>query len=94
MERDRSLSKNHKYENSKSQQRLSKLETPNAITEESADMNEIPPKKKFQVDDFKTIKHLGKGSFGIVKLVQHTKTKQHYAMKCLNKENIRGKKQI
>ena len=96
IERNRSLSKNHKYENSKSQQRLSKLETPNTITEVS-DMNDTDPilaKKKFQIDDFKTIKHLGKGSFGIVKLVQHTKTKQNYAMKCLNKENIRGKKQI
>lgn len=72
------------------------METPNTITEVS-DMNDneqIPVKKKFQIDDFKAIRHLGKGSFGIVKLVQHVKSKQNYAMKCLNKENIRGKKQI
>ena len=72
------------------------METPNTITEASEmnDNEQIPIKKKFQIDDFKDICHLGKGSFGIVKLVHHVKSKQNYAMKCLNKENIRGKKQI
>jgi len=46
------------------------------------------------LDDFEVIKMLGKGSFGKVKLVKHKKTKKLYAMKCLLKEAIRGKKHI
>lgn len=46
------------------------------------------------MNEFKIIKHLGAGSFGQVKLVLHNKSKQYYALKCLTKENIRGKKQI
>jgi|TARA_B110000285_G_C15133213_1_gene625049 serine/threonine protein kinase len=51
-------------------------------------------KKKFQMNEFKIIKHLGAGSFGQVKLVLHNKSRQYFALKCLTKENIRGKKQI
>ena len=53
-----------------------------------------PKKKKFEIKEFKILKHLGAGSFGKVKLVIHKKSRQHYALKCLTKENIRGKKQI
>lgn len=51
-------------------------------------------KKAIILTDLTIIKDLGRGSFGKVKLVKHNKTNQYYAMKCLNKENIRGKKQI
>ena len=46
------------------------------------------------MNEFKIIKHLGAGSFGQVKLVLHSKSRQYFALKCLTKENIRGKKQI
>lgn len=48
----------------------------------------------FNLTDFTVIKDLGKGSFGKVKLVRHNRSNQYYAMKCLDKETIRGKKQI
>ena len=48
--------------------------------------------KKDQVEstlaDFNILKMIGKGSFGKVFLVEHNKTKQHYAMKCIRKDVI------
>jgi protein kinase A len=57
---------------------------------------QVPEKQKklFGLNDITVIKDLGKGSFGKVKLIRHNRTNQYYAMKCLEKENIRGKKQI
>ena len=37
---------------------------------------------------------MGRGSFGVVRLVKHKRTKNLYALKCLDKSNIKGKKQI
>jgi hypothetical protein len=47
------------------------LEIKVMVVSEVSDLgdSEIPIKKKFLIDDFKEIRHLGKGSFGIVKLV-------------------------
>jgi serine/threonine protein kinase len=52
------------------------------------------PKKKFAIEDFEVIKLLGQGSFGKVKLVKHKATKQHFALKCLSKQGVLGRKQI
>jgi serine/threonine protein kinase len=49
-------------------------------------------KKKFKIEDFQWIKILGQGSFGIVKLVKHKKSKEMYAIKCLSKQKIAGRK--
>jgi serine/threonine protein kinase len=48
--------------------------------------------KKHSLGNLVTIKELGRGSFGKVKLVRDTLTNEYYAMKCLSKENIRSKK--
>lgn len=46
------------------------------------------------MEQFEVLKLLGQGSFGKVKLVRDTKTGELFAMKCLSKEAIRGRKQI
>ena len=48
--------------------------------------------KKYKLDDFQILRVLGKGSFGIVKLVMHKESQKQFALKCLLKNNIRGKK--
>lgn len=40
------------------------------------------------LDDFDRIKTLGTGSFGRVMLVQHKPTREHYAMKILDKQKV------
>ena len=50
--------------------------------------------KQFEISDFETIKELGKGSFGTVILVKNLSSGFHYALKCLDKKDIKGKKQI
>jgi len=40
------------------------------------------------------VKILGKGSFGLVKLIIDPKTNEMYALKILSKERIRGQKHI
>lgn len=57
------------------------------------------PKKKeaprvYSIEDFEVLKELGKGSFGVVNLVRDTQSQELYALKCLKKLCIRGKKQI
>ena len=42
------------------------------------------------LDDFDRIKTLGTGSFGRVMLVQHKPTREHYAMKILDKQKVRS----
>lgn len=51
-------------------------------------------KRQFKVEDFIFIRTLGQGSFGIVKLVCDRETNQLFALKCLSKTMIRGKKHI
>lgn len=53
-----------------------------------------PDKRQFKIEDFTFIRVLGQGSFGIVKLVCDRETNHLFALKCLNKSNIRGKKHI
>ena len=40
-----------------------------------------------QITDFKLIKRLGEGSFGVVNLMVHKVTKAQYAIKIINKKN-------
>lgn len=45
-------------------------------------------KRNVTIEDFKLLKVLGKGGFGIVFMVEDKLTKEHYAMKVLKKEFI------
>lgn len=54
----------------------------------------FPKKKEFLLDDFEIIRTLGQGAFGTVKLIREKKTGTYFALKCLTKANVRGKKQI
>ena len=49
---------------------------------------------QYNIEDFGRIKTLGKGTFGVVKLVYHLETKQLFALKILDKAKIQGDKQI
>ena len=50
--------------------------------------------KKYSLDDFQILHTLGQGSFGTVKLIKHNETGQLFAIKCLVKANVAGRKQI
>ena len=45
-------------------------------------------------DDFETIRLLGKGEYGKVQLVRKKSTGELFALKTLNKNSIKQKKQI
>ena len=49
---------------------------------------------KVSLDDFTMLKTVGKGSFGKVIQVKHTKTDQIYAMKVLKKDHVVRRKQV
>ncbi|KAA1466393.1 AGC/NDR protein kinase [Dentipellis sp. KUC8613] len=49
---------------------------------------------KLGLDDFRTVKVIGKGAFGEVRLVQKTDTGKIYAMKTLKKEEMLKKEQL
>ncbi|CAD8205542.1 unnamed protein product [Paramecium octaurelia] len=60
------------------------------ITEK--DLNPAPS-TKVNIDSFRLLKVLGKGSFGKVMLVQYKSNGKYYAMKVLQKKNISNEKQ-
>lgn len=45
--------------------------------------------KKLNIEDFKLIKVIGRGSFGKVMLVQYKYTNKYHAMKILEKRRIK-----
>ncbi|XP_067952175.1 cAMP-dependent protein kinase catalytic subunit 1-like isoform X4 [Watersipora subatra] len=53
-----------------------------------------PGKNTACLDDFDRIKTLGTGSFGRVMLVQHKPSREHYAMKILDKQKVVKLKQV
>ncbi|XP_051897854.1 cAMP-dependent protein kinase catalytic subunit alpha-like isoform X3 [Pristis pectinata] len=55
---------------------------------------ESPAQNTACLDDFERTKTLGTGSFGRVMLVKHKATKEHYAMKILDKQKVVKLKQI
>lgn len=48
----------------------------------------------FKLDQFELVGFLGKGSFGTVKLVRHAPTNKMYALKCIGKDQVKGRKHI
>ena len=50
--------------------------------------------KTVSLEDFDTIKVLGRGSFGKVCLVQYKPTKEYYAMKSLKKDVLLDQDQV
>ena len=48
------------------------------------------PQNTASLEQFERIRTLGTGSFGRVMLVRHRDTGQHYAMKILDKQKVRG----
>lgn len=51
-------------------------------------------RKKTTTHDFESIKVIGKGAFGEVRLVRHKGTGSLYAMKSINKGEMINKKQV
>jgi len=45
-------------------------------------------KEEYKFEDFKTLKVLGKGTFGKVLLVQNTINNRYYGMKCIRKDVV------
>ena len=45
-------------------------------------------KEEYKFEDFKTLKVLGKGTFGKVLLVQNTINQRYYGMKCIRKDVV------
>jgi len=51
-------------------------------------------REKLSRNDFKSIKLVGRGAFGEVRLVQHRETGAFYAMKIINKDFMIEKNQV
>tara|TARA_B110001450_G_C17417395_1_gene398389 strand:- start:142 stop:381 length:240 start_codon:yes stop_codon:yes gene_type:complete len=45
-------------------------------------------KEEYKFEDFKTLKVLGKGTFGKVLLVQNSINNRYYGMKCIRKDVV------
>eukprot|EP00929_Paragymnodinium_shiwhaense_P080305 TRINITY_DN4186_c0_g1_i2.p1 TRINITY_DN4186_c0_g1~~TRINITY_DN4186_c0_g1_i2.p1 ORF type:complete len:346 (+),score=85.65 TRINITY_DN4186_c0_g1_i2:82-1119(+) len=53
-----------------------------------------PQLERPQLDDFQLMKVIGKGSYGKVMLVQHSKSNRVFAMKMLRKDNVVKRNQV
>lgn len=58
------------------------------VVEEPKPEISVGPVTNFSFDDLQVMRTVGTGTFGRVKLVQHSKTKAVYALKCMNKSEI------
>jgi serine/threonine protein kinase len=50
--------------------------------------DKMEAKEEYLFEDFKTLKVLGKGTFGKVLLVQNVKNERYYGMKCIRKDVV------
>uniref|UniRef100_S4RFP7 non-specific serine/threonine protein kinase n=1 Tax=Petromyzon marinus TaxID=7757 RepID=S4RFP7_PETMA len=78
---------------------LSSCDSGNPETPETDDATdsraaESLPKKKPCEEDFETIKLISNGAYGAVYLVRHKETRQRFAMKKINKQNLILRNQI
>uniref|UniRef100_A0A8B9L6E0 non-specific serine/threonine protein kinase n=1 Tax=Astyanax mexicanus TaxID=7994 RepID=A0A8B9L6E0_ASTMX len=67
-------------------------ETPE--TEDSSEVSKNPKTKTPREEDFETIKLISNGAYGAVFLVRHKETRQRFAMKKINKQNLILRNQI
>uniref|UniRef100_H3AA87 non-specific serine/threonine protein kinase n=1 Tax=Latimeria chalumnae TaxID=7897 RepID=H3AA87_LATCH len=78
---------------------LEEFDTGNTITPETDDSQEsqstcTPSRRKPREGDFETIKLISNGAYGAVYLVRHKETRQRFAMKKINKQNLILRNQI
>ncbi|XP_027025626.2 microtubule-associated serine/threonine-protein kinase 3 isoform X1 [Tachysurus fulvidraco] len=68
----------------------------NVDTEESDQNKSVltPPRRKPLESDFETIKLISNGAYGAVYLVRHKETRQRFAMKKINRQNLILRNQI
>ncbi|XP_058257437.1 microtubule-associated serine/threonine-protein kinase 3 isoform X3 [Hemibagrus wyckioides] len=69
----------------------------NVDTEESDHQNRsvlTPPRRKPLESDFETLKLISNGAYGAVYLVRHKETRQRFAMKKINRQNLILRNQI
>ncbi|MCI4383664.1 hypothetical protein PGIGA_G00029160 [Pangasianodon gigas] len=67
------------------------------VDTEEADQNKsvlTPPRRKPLESDFETIKLISNGAYGAVYLVRHKETRQRFAMKKINRQNLILRNQI
>uniref|UniRef100_A0AAY4EMF4 non-specific serine/threonine protein kinase n=1 Tax=Denticeps clupeoides TaxID=299321 RepID=A0AAY4EMF4_9TELE len=68
-----------------------------AESEEPSESNKLlltPPRRKPLESDFETIKLISNGAYGAVYLVRHKETRQRFAMKKINRQNLILRNQI
>ncbi|KFV82669.1 Microtubule-associated serine/threonine-protein kinase 3, partial [Struthio camelus australis] len=76
---------------------LDHFDSGNTITPENDDVCEpsaTAPRKKPCESDFETIKLISNGAYGAVYLVRHRETRQRFALKKINKQNLILRNQI
>uniref|UniRef100_A0AAR2J6X0 non-specific serine/threonine protein kinase n=1 Tax=Pygocentrus nattereri TaxID=42514 RepID=A0AAR2J6X0_PYGNA len=74
---------------------LSSYDSGNPETPETEDSSEPQPKTKTpREEDFENIKLISNGAYGAVFLVRHKETRQRFAMKKINKQNLILRNQI
>ncbi|XP_067824719.1 microtubule-associated serine/threonine-protein kinase 3 [Heptranchias perlo] len=80
-------------------QDMVQLDSFNTISPDTDDFQDnravsIPSRRKPSESDFETIKLISNGAYGAVYLVRHTETRQRFAMKKVNKQNLILRNQI
>jgi len=68
--------------------------TDNKSTKKKSNVQQFKLSKKVTIDDFETVKCIGKGSFAKVMMVKKKDTGDIFAMKCLTKKDLVKRKQI
>lgn len=63
-------------------------------TTESSDNNDDKKSKLPSEQDFEIVKLISNGAYGAVYLVRHRETRQRYAMKKINKQNLMLRNQV
>ncbi|KAK5622578.1 Microtubule-associated serine/threonine-protein kinase 2, partial [Crenichthys baileyi] len=72
-------------------------ETDDSVDSQSTSVPAAPPQAKTKTpreEDFETIKLISNGAYGAVYLVRHKETRQRFAMKKINKQNLILRNQI
>lgn len=82
----------HNLENERIGNALASEDNSNGETQ-SSDSNDVKPKLPSE-QDFEVVKLISNGAYGAVYLVRHRETRQRYAMKKINKQNLMLRNQV